>query len=819
MAGKNNLISKSDNVQDNFSLNGDFHVQNNFEPDFVGRENDLEKLHKESEVCRIIGIFGIKSVGKSRLVKEYLNRFKPGGVKVIHIDIKLMPDIVSLYRNICAALELLFDQDSTGSDQWIHDIVLFLNSAAGNEFLFFFDHSENYQNTENQNICSSFLRLCTTMVEKCRNVQIFITSTTQVRFSKLGRVYYGHELLPLNETEARQLLENVTSEIDLGDYESALITLSEGLPLLILMIGSELTKDAGMITPKNMVNLLLTGRLRALSREFYPEEDRVGDVYRKFLDRLDGVYKNHLIVLEYIPGSFSAEQAQQILDLNTEEMVLGEILLPARRRQILHYDLHTKRFGIQGIIRECIKSFYIIKNLPEVRRRYIEIFSAVMINISKRLNTSDYTNAMAEYFIEQPNLQKLLIEVENTAQDNYKFFIEMVTNCTGMIEHLMSGNGQVFYKHCLQAAERYGQDDDKAAINIAVGSLYTNTTGNLLGGEAHYKAALDILEPRGERSLLLATAYQRVGWNTLLQGQNTDAIRYFKKSLAITVISGEKFKVIAVQSLNSMGVSFAFLGKFKEAEKYHFQSLKRRRMFLGETHPGIAVCFNNIGEMYDLNGDSEKAMEYYKKGLDMKLRCNAPVLSTVLSLCSTAKMMIPLRQFKEAHSLLDDGFEKLNKEKLPPKEAKACVCHTKGLVYKEEGRYNDAGEMFRKAVEIRQEIAPNNTQYIESLSHLADIYKIQGYLPCSLKYCERVLQIKEQVITSTPHTLVIADTFDRMADIYKKQENTHRYDETLEKLQSELVRLERVFLCHQNERDLYKIRNRLRDLGASFTVV
>jgi hypothetical protein len=211
-------------------------------------------------------------------VKEYLKRFKPDGVKVIHIDIKLMPNIVSLYSNICAALELLFDQASTGSDQWIHNIVLFLNSVPRNEFLFFFDNTEDYQDTKSLNICSSFLRLCTSIVEKCQNVQIFITSTTQVQFSKLGRVYCSHELVPLNETEARQLLKKVTSEIDLEDYESALITLSEGLPLLILMIGSELTEDAGMITPNNMVDLLLTGRLRALSREFYPEEDRVGNV-------------------------------------------------------------------------------------------------------------------------------------------------------------------------------------------------------------------------------------------------------------------------------------------------------------------------------------------------------------------------------------------------------------------------------------------------------------------------------------------------------------------------------------------------------------
>ncbi|XP_060594576.1 uncharacterized protein LOC132748923 [Ruditapes philippinarum] len=242
-------------------------------------------------------------------------------------------------------------------------------------------------------------------------------------------------------------------------------------------------------------------------------------------------------------------------------MVMEETLRPVCKRHILHYDRNTKRFGIQGILRECIKSFYIIENLPEIRRRYIQIFSVVMTNISKRLNTYEYTNAMAEYFIEQPNLQKLMMEVENTAQDNYKFFIEMVTNCTGMIEHFMSGNVEVFYGHCLKAAEMYGQDEDRESVNIAVGSLYTNTTGDLLGGETHYKAAFDIVE-HNERSLLLATVYQRLGWNTLLQGQTTGAIRYFKKSLAITVTSGEKFKLIAVQSLSSMGISLTLLGLF-----------------------------------------------------------------------------------------------------------------------------------------------------------------------------------------------------------------------------------------------------------------
>jgi hypothetical protein len=108
-------------------------------------------------------------------------------------------------------------------------------------------------------------------------------------------------------------------------------------------------------------------------------------------------------------------------------------------------------------------------------------------------------------------------------------------------------------------------------------------------------------------------------------------------------------------------------------------------MFQGQSHPGIAACLNNIGKMYDLKGDTEKAVEYYKRGLDMKLRCNAPVLSTVPSICSTAKIMISLRKFTEAHSLLDNGFEKLKKKKaLPPKEAEASYATLKGWSIKKK---------------------------------------------------------------------------------------------------------------------------------------
>ena len=53
----------------------------------------------------------------------------------------------------------------------------------------------------------------------------------------------------------------------------------KGLPLVILMVGSELTADDGEIEPKEMVEFLTECRLHALSRENYPEEDRVGKLF------------------------------------------------------------------------------------------------------------------------------------------------------------------------------------------------------------------------------------------------------------------------------------------------------------------------------------------------------------------------------------------------------------------------------------------------------------------------------------------------------------------------------------------------------------
>jgi hypothetical protein len=276
--GEVSIDSKCQKTQldENITEDKDFDI--NIEFDFVGRDNDLEQIKQAWSKNKIFGFFGLRSVGKSRLAREAIKRYKRNA-ELIEVDVKLIHDTESLYSNLCAALKLEPENYAYATDRWIHHLVGSLLKTNSKHFVFFFDNTEDYQEFKGVNVRDSFLSLCTSLMKRCNNVKIVVTSTTRIQLSQLKRAYFSYEVLPLNTHETRRLLKSVAEGVDFGEYEEAIVTLSEGLPLLVVMIGSELTEDSGMITPKDMVEFLLERRLKALSREYYPEEDRVGRKY------------------------------------------------------------------------------------------------------------------------------------------------------------------------------------------------------------------------------------------------------------------------------------------------------------------------------------------------------------------------------------------------------------------------------------------------------------------------------------------------------------------------------------------------------------
>ncbi|XP_045214891.2 uncharacterized protein LOC123564985 [Mercenaria mercenaria] len=624
---------------------------------------------------------------------------------------------------MCASLHVEPDYQATASVKWIKHLTEELKKVSNEKQLaVLFDNAED---TIESTFKDSLLSLIVAVARQCPWVKVLITSTTKIQFSQLRKIYCLHEMKPMRYTESKLMLRSIAPDVDLGAYGDVIVELSEGLPLLILMIGAEM--KINLITPEQMVNLLLLSRLETLSKDCYPVEDRVADVYKNFIKRLSVVYQEYLSKLDFIPGSFNAEEAGELLDFESVAMAKQQVLRPILIRHVISYDSSSLRFNIQGILREVIQANFTIKDLPGVRANYCKVFTKVMKEIAKKMSTDEYTRAMSTFVQEQPNLRKLLGEVNNNTQESstYPFFIEMASSCTELIEIFMPNESEQFYKGCLRLADKYGKDIDKASVYLAVGSMETYTKGDLHTGQEKYLSALNIIEKKGD-TMQLATLYHKIGWNIFKQGDCTEAIRMYKKSLGISSTAGKDFESLTLQSLSNLGVAHVVLGNFDLGEKYHSSCLRRSEALQGKIHPNVGNARNRIGLLHDQRGDPKTALEFFKQGLEIKKKSKAAPISIVYSLSNVANGYNNMGMYKEAHELVDEAFAILQDQKMDMLDGFSLMYNTRGKIYSREGRLKQAAEAYGKTVEITRQVEQKSYIFMKRLVNLAEV--LEGML-------------------------------------------------------------------------------------------
>ena len=256
-----------------------------FDPPFVGREAELKRLEAAWKRHAIFGIFGVRAVGKSRFVKQFLKRNGSNyglktNVNMIKINLKMFETTIgTLIHLIYSSLGIMPDKDAINNGKWkehlVSEVVKKLTDLQC--LLLWFDNAEDALDLDRQ-VHDQLLSLCVTLVQHCRGIKIIITSTTKFLFTQIRNAYFQLELNPLTQSEVIQLLKQVSPDVEFGEFAGPIAEQCEGLPLLVTMTASELSEDNGMVNPEEMFDLLLENKLRVLSREYYPEEDRIGRV-------------------------------------------------------------------------------------------------------------------------------------------------------------------------------------------------------------------------------------------------------------------------------------------------------------------------------------------------------------------------------------------------------------------------------------------------------------------------------------------------------------------------------------------------------------
>jgi len=191
--------------------------------------------------------------------------------------------------------------------------------------------------------------------------------------------------------------------------------------------------------------------------------------------------------------------------------------------------------------------------------------------------------------------------------------------------------------------------------------------------------------------------------------------------------------------LNNIGNIYDFQGNYSMAlETYQksYQILERNKDQIG-----IASCFINIGIIYKKQGNYFKALEYYQKSLKIsELIGDKEDFATCLS--NIGSIYNEQGNYPKALEYQQKSL-KINEQIGDQKGIAACLGNI-GNIQAIQGNYPKALEAYYKSLQ-NNELIGDQIGIVANLTNIGTIYQWQGNYPKALEYQQKSLKIYEQI--------------------------------------------------------------------------
>lgn len=232
--------------------------------------------------------------------------------------------------------------------------------------------------------------------------------------------------------------------------------------------------------------------------------------------------------------------------------------------------------------------------------------------------------------------------------------------------------------------------------------------------------------------------------------------------------TGEAEQIKLSWMLNQIGLVYDNQGEYDKALEYFERAHSIKEMALGADHPDLATTYNNIGSIYDNKGDYPKALVYYEKARD--LQKNHP--DQYSSLANTYNNIGLVYDNQEDYDKAIENYE-LSKDirlRLFGKDhlSLANVYNNIGSIYDKQGDFENAFECYNKARMIEEKIyGKNHPQLATTYSNIGLLYSSQGDYVKALKYYEKARVIEEKVVGKDHPDIAI--TYNNIGGVYDNE--------------------------------------------------
>ncbi len=234
-------------------------------------------------------------------------------------------------------------------------------------------------------------------------------------------------------------------------------------------------------------------------------------------------------------------------------------------------------------------------------------------------------------------------------------------------------------------------------------------------------------------------------------------------------------------SYNNIGLVYDNQGDYGKALEYYLKALAIHEKTLGREHPSTATSYNNIGLVYGNQGDYGKALEYFFKALAIHEKTLGPEHPDIATLYNNIGGMY--KDQGDYDRALEYYFKALAtwEKTLGMEHPSTAISYNNiGTVYDDQGDYDKALEYYLKALAIHEKtLGPEHPYTATSYNNIGSVYDNLGDYGKALEDFFKTLEIREKTLgMEHPYT---AMSYNNIGTIYYQMKQYPKALEYLEK--------------------------------------
>ena len=333
-----------------------------------------------------------------------------------------------------------------------------------------------------------------------------------------------------------------------------------------------------------------------------------------------------------------------------------------------------------------------------------------------------------------------------------------------------------------------------------------------------------VKEKLGEDNLTYAKTKNLLGYNYMIKNNLEDALNAATQSLNIQLNNKNNEEAadtyylmgmiylkrgnydLSLQSLSEainnhnketqrqlLGNIYNSLGELHSEKKDKDKAIEYRKLTLeikleelGEVHPETAVAYNNLAVEYFYNEDYDAALEYYLKALSIDRQVKEPgEFSMGLRYNNLAMVYRVMGNFEESLKYSGESKNILINSLGEKHPQVAITINNTGRTYSDLGDFNKAIELYQQALSILSEGLGENHPFVaQCYSNLGEAFGNNGNYSTAIGMLNKSLSIRLPVF-GEKHPK-ISESYERLGQVYLNMQN---YDSALHSIQKSIISL------------------------------